>query len=245
MLQSRVVRGIELLELRRVAGGEGEQLQHVQSEEAWRVEQAELAGDQGAVVAAVHAVRLVAEPAHQGVVRAGHAGDGPGPVDHRGGEGEPRRRRDHDRERVLGPAAVPDRVGQRPDHVQIVEERAGVGVRQQQRGRARLGRRYVQEVHGLPVDLGEVLRERVHPRFLGAPVERAPALDHLGQVRVRRAVVPVVAGRGPRQAGLGQPGGKVVEVGLGDVDHEAADGGVAKWISHGREARSKIGTKRS
>jgi hypothetical protein len=243
MLQRRVVRRSELLELGRIAGREREQLQHVQAEEAGWVEQAELAGDQGAVVAAVHPVRVVAEPAHEGVVGAGDAGDGPAAVGDRGGEGEARRRRDHDRERVLGPATVRHRIGQRPDHVQEVGERAGVAVREQQRRRARLGRRHVQEVHGLPVDLGQVVREGVHPRLLSAPVEAgAPALHHLGEVRVRGAVVPAVAGCGPRQPGQGQPGGEVVQVGLGDVDHERADGGVAERLGHGLDATSLLGS---
>ena len=80
-----------------------------------------------------------------------------------------------DVEGVLGPAAVRDRVGQRADHVEEVGERARVGVREQQRRRV-LGRRGadVHEVDGLPVDLGQEVRDGVHPGLLGAPVERLP-----------------------------------------------------------------------
>ena len=49
---------------------------------------------------------------------------------------KPGHRRDHDVEGVLGAAAVGDGVGERADHVEEVEERAGVGVREQQRRRA-------------------------------------------------------------------------------------------------------------
>ena len=115
-------------------------MQHVRAEEALGVEHGELAGDHGAAVAAVDAVGVVAEAAHQGVVGAGHARHRPGAVGDRRGEAEAGHRRDHDVERVLGPAAVGDRVGQRLDHVEEVEDRARVGVREQQRPRVRAPR---------------------------------------------------------------------------------------------------------
>ena len=77
-------------------------------------------------------------------------------------------------ERVLGPAAVRHRVGQRADHVEELGERARVGVQEQQRRGVRLGRADVDEVDGLAVDLGDEVRDGVHPRLLGAPVELLP-----------------------------------------------------------------------
>ena len=195
-LQRRVLLRPEAVELALGPGGEGEQLQHVRPEEPGRVEHGELAGDQRAAVAAVGAVGLVAEPAHQGVVRPGHPGHRPAAVDHRRAEPEAGHRRDDDVEGVLGPAAVGDRVGQRPDHVQELGERAGVGVQEQQRGRLRLGGADVHEVDRLAVDLGDEVGHGVHPGLLGAPVELPPGLDHPLQVGDRGAVVPAVAGRG-------------------------------------------------
>ena len=86
-----------------------------------------------------------------------------------------------------------------------------------------LGRADVDEVDGLAVDLGDEVRDGVHPRLLRAPVELLPALDHVLQVGDRGAVVPAVAGAGDRVAGVGQPVLQVVELGLRDRDGEGAD----------------------
>ena len=104
VLEPGVVRRLEALELGRVARREAEQVQDVQAEEPGRVEQAELAGDHRAAVAAVGAVGLVAEPAHQGVVGARDPGHRPAAVGHRRREPEARHRRHDHRERVLARA---------------------------------------------------------------------------------------------------------------------------------------------
>ena len=198
VLEARVVGGLQVLELGRVAGREREQVQHVRAEEAGRVEEPQLAGDHRAAVAAVDAVAVVAEAAHQRVVGAGDAGHGPAAVDHRRAEAEPRHRRDDERE--LRRAAARSRRGSRGTS----RGRCGRAAAAWRRGR----RRHVQEVDRLAVDLGEVLRVGVHPRFLGAPVERrAPVLHRLGQVVVGHAVVPVVAGDRAGGGGCG-PGGR-------------------------------------
>ena len=217
----------EAVHLAGCAGREREQLQHVRAEEPLGVEHGELAGDHGAAVAAVGAVGVVAEPAHQGVVGAGHPRHRPAAVDDGGGEAEARHRGNHDVERVLGPAAVGDRVGQRLDHVEEVQDRARVGVREQQRPRVRDLGTDVDEVDGLPVDLGQEVRVGVDPGLDRAPVERLPALDHVAQVGLRRAVVPRVAGRRRRVPGPLQALAEVVEVGLRELHAEGADlGGV-------------------
>ena len=132
VLETRVVLGLELRELLRVARGEREQLQHMEAEESLRVEQSELARDERAVVAAVDAVRVVAEPAHERVVGGRDPSGGPGLGD-RLAEPEPGSVRHDDVEGVLGSPAERDRVDERPDHVEVVDERAGVRVRQDQR----------------------------------------------------------------------------------------------------------------
>ena len=81
-------------------------------------------------------------------------------------------------ERVLGAAAVGDRVGQRADDVEELRHRPRPAVGEHQRERTGLGRAHVQEMDPLPVDLGDVLREGVEPPLLGPPVvARAPVLD--------------------------------------------------------------------
>ena len=134
-------------------------------------------------------------------------------------------------ERVLGPSAVGDRVGQRLDHVEELQERARVGVREQQRLRVRDLGTDVDEVDGLPVDLGQEVRVGVDPGLDRTPVERLPALDHVAQVGHRRAVVPGVAGRRRRVPGPLQALAEVVEVGLRELDAEGADlGGVVVFM---------------
>jgi hypothetical protein len=83
VLEARVVGGLQLLELGRIAGGEREQVQHVRAEEAGRVEEPQFAGDHRAAVAAVDAVAVVAEAAHERVVGAGDPGHRPAAVGHR------------------------------------------------------------------------------------------------------------------------------------------------------------------
>ena len=121
MLESRVVLRLEPLELARVARREREQLQHVQAEEALGVEQAEVAGDQRAVVGAVDAVLGISEPTHERVVRRGDPGGGPAGLGDGVREAVARGIRDHDVEGVLGAAAVRDRVDERADHVEVVD----------------------------------------------------------------------------------------------------------------------------
>jgi hypothetical protein len=82
------------------------------------------------------------------------------------------------------------------------------------------------KVDRLPVDLGEVVRELVHARFLCAPVvPGAPVLHHLLEVVVGHAVRPVVAGSSSGVAGAGEPVVEVVKLGLRDLDDEGTDVG--------------------
>ena len=208
MLEARVVLRLELLELGRVARREREQLQHVQAEEPLGVEQAELAGDHRAVVAAVDAVGLVAEPAHEGVVRGGDPADRPAGVGDRLAEAEAGRVGHDDVEGVLGAAAVRDRVDERSDHVEVVDEGSRVGVGEDQRRRARVRGADVHEVDRLTVDLGGEVRELVHARLGRAPVEPvAPARD--GVARGTSSACPTPSRRtAPAGAGGCARGGR-------------------------------------
>ena len=216
-LQRGVVGGRHLLELGRVAGREREQLEHVGAEEPLGRQHRQLAGDDRAVVGAVGAVRLVAEAAHQGVPRAGVAGRVPCPVAERLAVADARDRRDHEVEVV----------GQVRHQVEEVDERAGVGVQQQERRRVLVGGADVDEVDGLAVDLGEELRVGVHPLLLGAPVEVvAPVLHHLAEVGDGSSGRPVVGAGGVGRLGgvarAGEAGVEVVDGVLGDGHREGA-----------------------
>ena len=100
--------------------------------------------------------------------------------------------------------------------------------------RERVGRSRadVQEVHRLPVDLGEELRVVVEPVLPAAPVELLPPGDHAPDPAERDAVGAILGpcwllGRPPC---AGQPAPQVVHVGVGNLggeglDHDASCGG--------------------
>ena len=225
MLEARVVLRIQALELRRVARGEREELLHVEAEEAFRGEEAELPGDQGAVVGTVHAVAVIPEAAHQGVVGRGDARGRPSALDDRLRPAESGRVRDHEGE--VRRECV--------DEVQVVGGGPGVRVREQQRGCVGPSRGHVEEVDGLAVDLGEEVRPRVQLLLDRAPVEAvAPAVDGGAQIAVGGSGAPVVGGGGLREAGACEALPQIGELGLVDADRERADGegGVGFHRSH-------------
>jgi hypothetical protein len=177
---------------------------------------AHLDGERPATAAALHAVPLVAEPAHDLVERGGAAGGGPP------GRGERARVRDAgviDQDQVeVGAQVLDDR--------QVEGERAGPVVGDQQRDRLGVVGADVREVQRLPVDLGEELRQRVEPGLGGTPVEVAlPVPREALQVVDRDAAAPALAGDLDAPSGAGEPVAQVVQVGLRDVDAEGADVG--------------------
>src|SRR5215207_7665767 len=91
----------------------------------------------------------------------------------------------------------------------------------------------MEKVDGLPVDLGQELRELVQAGFLRTPVEAvAPVLGKLSQVGERDAAAEVsaVVGRRFRPAGIGESAAEVLEFGLRDVDAEGTDLGALRWV---------------
>ena len=122
------------------------------------VDPAEVGCDKGAVVAALGAVALVAEPAHQLGERTRDPPTGPSGLGDRAGEPEPGQRGDDQVERGGICCAVSTRIAERADDVQEFHERARPAVEQEQRRGVRLGRLHVQEVDLLAVDSGRVLR---------------------------------------------------------------------------------------
>ena len=135
-----------------------------------RVLAADAGADAGSPVAALRAVAPVAEPGHQ--LRPGGGDPLDAPTRPRGlpAETVARQRRAHHVERVGRGAAMGDRVGQRPDHLQELHHRARPAVRHDQRQRALMGRAYVDEADRQPVDLGAEVAQCVEPRLGHAPV---------------------------------------------------------------------------
>ena len=104
-------------------------------------------------------------------------------------EAEARQGRDHDVEGVLGPAAKPGRIGERTDELDLLEDRAGPPVRDDQRQRVRVARADVDEVDVDPVDRRHELREGIELRLGLAPViAGAPIADEFLELRQLRAL---------------------------------------------------------
>jgi hypothetical protein len=185
------------------------------------VGEADAQGDGRAPVTALREVAVVAEAAHQ---------LGPGPRDPPGvparvarmrREPEPGDGRDDQVEGVARRTAVPDRVGQRLDHVEELGAGAGPAVGEQQRCRVRLGGAHVQEVHGRAVDLGGELRVPVEPGLVHTPVVAgSPVVGQFPQVADGHAPAPAGVRELAGPAGGGDPPVQVVQVVLCDVDVE-------------------------
>jgi hypothetical protein len=243
--------GGQALELGRVARGEGKQLVDVHPDDMLGVDPSLEGGHDGAGVVAVRAIAVIAEPPHQ----LGPRSRGPVGVPARlaggPGEGEAGQRRDHHIEGVGRLPTVAAGVGERRDEVEVLQEGVGPAVAEDQRRGLRLGGAEVQEVDRLPVDLGDELRVGVEPCLPGAPVVVVlPVVDQVADIADRDAVLPARRDRaGLRAAGIhgelvgpagpGQPVGKVVQVGLGDLDAERANLGVGHDGSFGTGGRRR------
>src|SRR5579859_7097089 len=120
--------------------------------------------------------------------------------------------------------AVGAGVGQRADDVQVLGDRAGPAVGQDQRERVRLRRPDVQEVDVLAVDVGEVLGMLVEPCLEGAPVVTvAPVFDQAVYEVQAGAVVRAVAGDVTGPAGPVQAVPEVVQAFLADRGGKGTD----------------------
>ncbi len=218
-----------LLRLRQVVlpgAGRRQCRHHVQVDAGQRVgvPLAEVHRDERSPVAALRSVALVAEPVHE-LVPGGR--DVLGSPAGRGGlAAEPeawQRRADHV-EGVGGVAPVLDWVGQRPDDLVELDNRAGPAVGQHQRGRVEMRGADMQEVDVQPVDRGQELREVVQPRVGGRPVVvLKPVPAQFLEVGQRRALRPVAHSLRVRPPGPAQPFAQVRDVGVGDVNLERPD----------------------
>ena len=142
------------------------------------------------------------------------------------GEAVARHGRHHQVERVLGAPAVSRRIGQRIDDLELLDDRAGPAVRDDQRQRIFVLRADVDEVDVQPVDLGDELRQGLElrlelaPVVLGRPVARERL--HRRQLHALRPIIDGLLARASasrRGAGGGRRGPPA------DLDAEGADGG--------------------
>jgi hypothetical protein len=131
---------------------------HVDADEPFGGVRREQLRDDRAPVAALGDVPPVAEPEHELVERGRHPGRGPAGRRRLAGEAVAGHRRQDEVEGVLGAAAVGRRVGERLDHLQELDDRAGPAVGHEQRDGVVVGRADVRELDVQPVDLGDELR---------------------------------------------------------------------------------------
>ena len=131
-------------------------------------------------------------------------------------------------EGILGIAAVADRIGQRRDHLEKLDDGARPAVGHDQRQRVGFGGAHVQEVDVDAVDGGDELLEGVDARLGAAPVVLVlPVLLDLLHIAERHPLGPVGGRLFLRQPGERQPGAQIVELLLGYLDAEGCD------VTHG------------
>ena len=133
-------------------------------------------------------------------------------------------------ERVRGAPAMGGRIGQRLDDLQLLDDRAGPAVRDDERQRILMLRTNVDEMDVEPVDLGDEVRQGVQPRLdlapvvLGRPIARELLnRRELHALRVIRDGFPLGPSR--RRDAPAQ----FVDVRLRKVDGDGADRVAARW----------------
>ena len=131
-------------------------------------------------------------------------------------------------------AAMRRRIRERVDDLQLLDDRPGPAMRDDQRERVLVVRAHVDEVDVQPVDLAQEVRQAVQLRLAPAPViVRRPVARECLHGCERHALRVVVdrlplwpPGRFDAPAQLG-------ELGLGEIDLELADGGAAGRLDFG------------
>jgi hypothetical protein len=133
---------------------------------------------------------------------------------------------DHHVEGVRRARAMRGRVGEQIDDLQLLDERAGPSVADDEWQRVLVLGANVDEVDVQPVDLGDELRVGVQPRLALAPVVLVvPVARDLLDRRERHALRQIVDGLLLGPAGRRDARPQVLELRLGDADVEGADGG--------------------
>ena len=169
--------------------------------------------DGRAPVAALRHEPGVSEALHQHDPGTGGAGRIPPGGGRLGGEPVARQRGNHQMERVRRARAVRGGIGERLDDLQLLDDRAGPPVRDDQRQRVLVLGADVDEMNVEPVDLGHEVRQGVQLRLALAPVVVCPPVAReLLHHRERHALRVV----GDRLA-LGPPGRVYASAQLGEL----------------------------
>ena len=190
--------------------------------------------DLSTYVAALRDVSRVSQALHQLDPGARHAGVIPAGRGRLAREPITGDRRDYDVEGVLRAASEGRGVGERADELDLLEDRTGPSVRDDDRQRAFMRRTHVDEVDVEPVDLGGELRQGVELRLALAPVVlRRPVAREVPERRERHALRRVRDGlllRPPR--GVDAPA-KIIQLCVGGVVGEGTDRGAAVGLARG------------
>ena len=158
-------------------------------EQSRRCLQAHLVDDERTPVAALGDVAGVAEALHQLCPGSAHALGAPAGARRLAREPVARHRRNHHMEGVRCARAVRRGIGQSIDDLQLLDDRAGPSVIDDERQRVFMLRTNVNEVNVEPIDLGDELRQGVQLRLALAPVVvRRPIARELLNRRERHAL---------------------------------------------------------
>ena len=122
------------------------------------------------------------------------------------------------------------RIGQRLNDLQLLDDRTGPAVRDDERQGIRVTGFHVNEMNVDSVDLGHELRQRVQPRLHLAPVVvGAPVADDFLEFPELNALRPIIDGLLVRPSRGGDASAEIDELLFRYVDAEGANG-----IAYGR-----------
>ena len=146
-----------------------------------------------APVAALGHVPRVAEPLHQHVPRFRYARHYPSWRGRLARKAVPGQRRDHDVECVCGASSVRCWIGQRPDYLQLLDDRSGPPVGDDHWQRIRVLRLHMDEVDVQAIDVRDEVRIGKNLRLGSAPVMMigpiVTQLPHRGKLHALRVVI--------------------------------------------------------
>ena len=130
----------------------------VNANQSWRCLHTHHVDDERTPIAALRGVALVSQALHQGGPCPGNAFGAPAGRGRLAREAVARHRRNHEVKRVRGAPAVGRRIGQRLDDLELLDDRAGPAVGDDERQRILMLRANVNEMDVEPIDLGDEMR---------------------------------------------------------------------------------------
>jgi hypothetical protein len=181
--------------------------------------------DSCAPIAALRDVARIPETPHEDVPRTANPLEAPARFGRLRREAKPGQRWDDDVEGVLRLAAIPRRIGERTDELDLLEHRARPAMRDDQRHRAGVTRAHVDEMNVDAVDGRRELRKCVQLRLALSPVVPGrPIPDEsleLGKRRTLGSIGDGLLAGPPRRR---EPSLQARELRIRHLDPERADG---------------------